>query len=245
VNRAATVDTGSLYERIRREFTSLVVGLSDAELQMRVAATPAWSVRDVFAHVIGIATDLNEQRFPELDDDGSAWTDAQVARSADLTLRDLLAEWEREAPRFEEGLRAFGYEFGSHFVADLHAHYQDVRNALGLSAESDELTVAVALDHYLGFLHDLLVAHGWWTLEVVVGSDVRRLGVDGRCRARVSAVPFELLRALSGRRSARQIRALDWRGDVDAFVQFMQTSLGPGYSLPEADDVSVVSRRTR
>lgn len=236
MTRAETVDTGDLYERNRREFVGTALALSDARLQIRVPATPAWTVRDVLAHVVGIASDLNAQRFPASDDvGGAAWTDGQVARGSRRTIDDLVAEWDREAVLFEDGLRAFGYEFGSHFVADLHAHYQDVRNALGLTAETDELTVAVALDHYLGFVNDLLVADGWGRLEVVVGSDVRHVGGEGRCRARVSAPPFELLRAVSGRRSERQIRALDWHGDVDDFVRFMQTSLGGGYSLPEAD----------
>ena len=106
---------------------------------------------------------------------------------------------------------------------------------LGLTAARDEITVAVALDHYLGFVNDLLVAGGWGTLEVVAGNEVRRLGGKGRCRARVVAPPFDLLRALSGRRSERQLRVLEWRGDVDAFVGFLQTSLGRGYSLRETD----------
>jgi hypothetical protein len=51
----------------------------------------------------------------------------------------------------------------------------------------------------------------------------------------VSAHPFEVLRVVSARRSERQIRALDWEGDVDDFVAFMRTMLGGGYALPESD----------
>ena len=231
----ATVDTGRVYQRIRHDFVAAVLGLSEAQRQIRVPATPAWSVRNVLAHVVGIASDLNAQRFPASDDlGGTAWTDSQVARGRGRTTADLVAEWEREAATFEDGLRAFGYEFGSHFVADLHAHYQDVRSALGLTAETDQLTVAVALDHYIGFVDGLLTANNWGELEVVTGTETRYLG-RGRRRARLRARPFELLRALSGRRSEHQIRALEWHGDVDEFVGFMRANLGNGYALRERD----------
>ena len=126
--RAETVDTGALYERTRREFVAILVGVDDEKLQMQVPATPAWSVRDVLAHVVGLATDLNAQRFPEPDDiQGTAWTTSQVERGRGRMLGELVAEWDREGPTFADGLRAFGYETGSHFLADLHAHHQDVR----------------------------------------------------------------------------------------------------------------------
>jgi hypothetical protein len=234
--RAADVDTGSLYERTRREFITLAVALSHEQLQLQVPATPAWSVRDVLAHVVGLAADLNAQRFPEPDDfGGAAWSAMQVERSRGLTLGEVIAEWDREAPGFEAGLRAFGYETGSHFVADLHAHYQDVRSAVGLPADADELTVAVALDHYLGYLDELLTGAAWGTLDVVADAESRQLGAHGQHRARVRAQPFELLRAVSARRSPRQIRALDWEGDVDDLLALMQSSFTGGYSLPEAD----------
>jgi Mycothiol maleylpyruvate isomerase N-terminal domain. len=234
--RADGVDTGDLYERTRRELIVTVAALSDEQLQLRVPASPAWSVRDVLAHVVGLAADLNAQRLPAPDDvGGTAWTDAQVERSRRRALSEVIAEWDREAAPFEDGLRAFGYEMGSHFVADLHAHYQDVRNAVGLPADADELTVAVALDHYLGYLDELLTGAGWGTLDVDAGGESRHLGAHGAHQARVRAQPFELLRAVSMRRSVRQIRALDWDGDVDGLLQLLQSSLTGGYALPDAD----------
>ena len=235
VTRAAGIDTGSLYERTRREFIATLIGLSDEQLQIRVPATPAWSVRDVLAHVVGLAADLNAQRFPAPDDDGTVWTNAQVQRSRDLTLTEVIAEWGRQAVRFEDGLRAFGYEFGSHFVADLYVHYQDVRTAVGLGPDADGLTVAVALDHYLRYLSELLVTHCWGTLEIAAGQETRSLGGNGRHHACLTAEPWELLRAVSGRRSDRQLRALDWSGDVDDLLALLQAGLTGGYALPETD----------
>ena len=49
----------------------------------------------------------------------------------------------------------------------------------------------------------------------------------------MTAVPFELLRSLSARRSASQLRALAWEGEGDAFVAWFGGALHGGYHLPE------------
>jgi len=215
-----------------------VLALPEEQLHAQVPATPAWSVRDVLAHVVGLVVDLNAERFPAVDDPGGAeWGRLQVERTRGLTRQDLIAEWDREAPKFEDGLRAFGYEMGSHFLADLYVHVQDVRIAIGSSPDRDELTIAVALDHYTGFISELLAADGWGTLEVVAGDEVRTLGCTGRHRARLSTEPSELLRVVSGRRSAEQIRALDWGGDADSLIARLQTVLTGAYSIPEPDHI--------
>jgi len=41
---------------------------------------------------------------------------------------------------------------------------------------------------------------------------------EGEPAAAVAGTPFELLRAITGRRSETQIRKLRWDGDVDTFV---------------------------
>ncbi|MGB8859710.1 MAG: maleylpyruvate isomerase N-terminal domain-containing protein [Ilumatobacteraceae bacterium] len=236
--RAVSVDAGDVYERVRRAMVATVGKLSAEQLTTHVPATPEWRVRDVLAHVVGLATDLNAQQFPAGDDVGGvAWGAAQVATRRDLPLADLVDEWAREAPTFEDGLRLFGYGEGCHFVADLHAHHQDVRGALGLSRDDDPLAVAVALDHYLGFVHEMLRDAVWGTLEVCAGNETRLLGTDGGSyRAVVTGSAFEVLRAFSARRSAAQIRRLRWHGDVDALLALMEQGFSGGYSIP-VDDV--------
>jgi hypothetical protein len=184
--RAATIETGDLYERTKGKFIATIEALSDEKLQVQVPATPDWSVRDALAHVVGLAADLNAQRFPTSDDvGGEVWTALQVERGRGRTLGEVITEWDREAPPFEDGLRVFGYETGSHFVADLYAHYQDVRHAIGLPADTGEPTVRVALDHYLGFVDEILIEAGWGTLDVVVGEKlvtlVRRDSIRRDC----------------------------------------------------------------
>ena len=45
-----------------------------------------------------------------------------------------------------------------------------------------------------------------------------------------------MLRTFSARRSAAQIRALRWRGDVDSLLALLESLFSDAYSIP-ADDV--------
>ena len=182
--RAATVDCGARYEAARGRFVTLVEGLGEDELAAMVPATPDWSVRDVLAHVVGIAADLNTGDLSSVDPD--TWTATQVASRRSRSIGEIVAEWDREAPTFEDGLRLFGYEIGSHFVGDLHAHLQDVRAALGLPPDRDERTVRVALDFYLDSWDHELVASSLGAVRVEADGEVRVVG-GGEVVASVTA----------------------------------------------------------
>ena len=57
---------------------------------------------------------------------------------------------------------------------------------------------------------------------------------DGDPAASVEGTAFDLLRSMTGRRSANQIRSLDWDGDADLFVPAFE--FGP-FTFPVADIV--------
>jgi uncharacterized protein (TIGR03083 family) len=235
-HRSATVDAGAVYEGIRQRFVSVVASLTPDQVVGRVPATPDWSVGDVLAHVVGITADLNRQHFPHSDDiGGSQWAGEQVDSRRSCGMATIVREWDREAAGFEDGLRAFGYEVGSHFVADLFAHYSDVRHAIGLTPDPDRVAVEVSLDHYLGFVDDLMKRSTWGVCELTAGGTTWHLGSPGLHHATVHAQPFELLRAVSARRSLRQVRALDWTGQADELLDLMQRGFTGGYSFPNAD----------
>ncbi len=224
------IDPGDVYERTKHAFVVTVTG---SDVDHVVPATPAWTVRDVLAHVIGLSADLNAQRFPDPDDDGGvAWSAQQVASRHGRPLSELTAEWDRESPPFAEGLRLFGYDFGAHFAADLHAHHQDVRQALGAPRDDDPLTVAVALDHYLGFLGEQLATMDWGSMTATTEGGTRQVGNTGSHHVSIETTAFEVLRAVSGRRSLDQIRALPWHGDVDALLAVLPSVYVGGYCLP-------------
>lgn len=221
------VDCGAVYERQRRELLSLLRDAPENRLAVRVAATPEWSVLDVVAHVTGIAADLNAGHFATGDPD--AWTAAQVAARRGRSLAEVAAEWDAAASAFEDGLRLFGYEVGSHFVGDLVQHASDVRHALGLPRVADEEAILVALDFYADSFHQTLLELGGGAADLEAGSECWRAG-SGAVVVTVRAPAYELLRALGGRRSDAQLRALDWQGEVDRVLPVMSR-----YPVPAAD----------
>ncbi|HKE75106.1 MAG TPA: maleylpyruvate isomerase N-terminal domain-containing protein [Acidimicrobiales bacterium] len=227
------VDCGLIYERLRRRLMATVRSLDDDALALTVPATPAWSVRDAVAHVIGVAHDLNAQRFDTTDPD--AWTARQVRERRETAIDDLEVEWDHEAPRFEEGLRLLGYGVGSHFVGDLLQHVADIHHAVGLEPIGDAEALVVGLDFYLDSCHQALVAHDRGSLGVQATDQPRdrwTLGA-GREVATLDATRYELFRALGGRRSRRQIRAMAWTGDVDAVAGVLTSYPPPIHDLIE------------
>lgn len=129
----------------------------------------------------------------------------------------------------------FGDAVGGHFVADLYTHLNDVLHALGRPPEIDEVVIEVALDHYLGFVGEMLDASEWGIVELCSERSRWQLGTAGLRRAELSGSAFELLRVFSARRSIRQIRALHWTGDIDALLVLLDRGFQDGYTLPMLD----------
>jgi uncharacterized protein (TIGR03083 family) len=223
------VDPAALYRAERQAFASFLRERTAAEIATVVPATPAWNVHDVLAHVVGIAADLNAQRF---DPDSDAWTDEQTRSRRLHSIDDLVAEWDREGPPFESGLRVFGYQFGAHFLADLVQHVSDVHAALGRPPARDDLAIGVALDFLLASFEETLEQNHAGAVEVHVDGEHWRLGA-GPVRASVTAARFELFRTLGGRRTLTEVCALSWTGDVDAIVGLVSRYPPPTHTLPE------------
>ncbi len=225
------VDCGELYEAERRKFVELERSCDADARATVVPATPAWTVHDVLSHVVGIAVDLNAGSYGSTADP-DAWTAAQIDARRDSTVDELAAEWDREAPQFEEGLRLLGYEIGSHFVGDLLQHEADVHHALGLPHDADDLALAVALDFYLISFEQTLDADGAGAVEIAVGDESWTVGT-GTPVAALRADRFELFRALGGRRTEAEIGALSWRGDAAAIIPRLSRYPMPSASLGE------------
>ena len=221
-------DPPALYDDLRRAFTKFMAGRSHEELVTHVPATPEWTVADVLAHLVGIPADLNHGRFPN-PANPEAWTAEQVEVRRGQPVAALAAEWDAEAPTFMDGLRAFGYAFGSHYLGDLLHHVADVRHALGMTAPGDDEILVVALDFYLESFDETLREAGAGTVELRTGGEMFTAG-DGPVIAALEGPRYEVFRALGGRRSERQIRNMKWTGDVDGVVPIVSR-----YPLPERD----------
>jgi uncharacterized protein (TIGR03083 family) len=171
----------------RERSIALLRSVSDVQASTPVATCPGWTVREVACHLFGVCDDLLHSRLTDIGSD--AWTDAQVRRQDAKSLGEILDEWEGSAARFDELVPLIPEPSNLQLVMDQVNHEQDLRLALDLPGAQDALAVSIGTEFLLLLLR---------RRDPAFADEVR------------AAVPsdFELLRALSGRRSAAQLEAL-------------------------------------
>jgi hypothetical protein len=105
-------------------------------------------------------------------------------------------------------------------VADIAVHEHDIRSALGAGGARGSATVDDALQTGMLALDRRLRSHGLGALEVNGGESSWLLGArpGSGTGATVAAEPFELFRALFGRRSPAQVARFSWTGDSQPYI---------------------------
>jgi uncharacterized protein (TIGR03083 family) len=192
----------------------LLAGLDETALAAQVPACPAWTVRDVLAHVTGVAADAaggtyfsgaadawSDIRLAAARDE---WTAGQVQSRRDRPVEALLAEWAGWAATLEPVLAGTAPALPgspgwlvSAPVADLAVHLHDVRGALRQPGDRDAPVTGLGLRIYARWLGQ------------------------------------RLDQALSGRRSLGQVRALGWDGDPEPYLDLFAPYPMPASPLVE------------
>jgi hypothetical protein len=103
-------------------------------------------------------------------------------------------------------------------VTDVGVHHHDLRGALNKPGERDSLTTGLSLRSYVQGMRLASAFKGIPTLRIVAGTRTWETG-DGEPQATLTADPFELARAAAGRRSPEQLRAYQWDGDPEPFLE--------------------------
>ncbi|HKR67356.1 MAG TPA: maleylpyruvate isomerase N-terminal domain-containing protein [Streptosporangiaceae bacterium] len=116
------IDLARLYRETRLRVMNLVAGLTDPELDIRTPACPAWTVRDIVAHLTAIPEDAASGRLKGIPTD--EFTAGQVARLGGLPVAEVLARWAAAAADFEAAIAA--HEVWP-AVIDVASHEQDIR----------------------------------------------------------------------------------------------------------------------
>ena len=212
-------------------------------------ACPAWTVRDVLAHVTGVTADAAGGTY--FSGAADAWSDIRLAAARDewtagqvLSRRDrpvdaLLAEWAGWAATLEPILAGTVPPLPgspawlvSAPVADLAVHLHDVRGALRQPGDRDAPVTGLGLRIYARWLGQRLDQAGRPALRLRVAGRERVEG-SGQPVAALAADAFELFRALSGRRSLGQVRALGWDGDPEPYLDLFAPYPMPASPLAE------------
>jgi uncharacterized protein (TIGR03083 family) len=227
-----TSDPWTLYSTTRDRFIALVRPLTEEQAGQTVPLTPGWTIAEVVAHVCGLNADVAAGMREGLGTDER--TAHQVATRAGRSVAELCDEWLGHAEAMRRAIDEDGF-FGRRLSADLVVHLHDVLHALGAPIDRDDEATVSGGRTYAARIPDRLVADAGvaLTIELSDGSRFEPTGpaVSGLPAVVLRATPYDFLRSVTGRRSRRQVEALDWTGDptpvLDCFCPY-----GP---LPSTD----------
>ena len=102
------------YQETYKAIGGILDALSDGQLATVIPACPAWTVRDLVAHMTGTAADAITARFPLVNAHGpwaerqaviDAFTAEQVAARKDMTIDEVRGEWAGHVPVLVNMLR--------------------------------------------------------------------------------------------------------------------------------------------
>lgn len=204
---------GDAYTGIRQRVNELLAG---ADGSVAVPACPAWTVKDVLAHVAGVVDDILAGRLDGVATD--PWTEAQVVARRDASLEDVLAEWNEKAPQVEAIVDGFGAP-GRQLVFDTVTHEHDLRGALGRPGAEDSDAVALGSSFIIPGFVSVVAQQGLPPIVIeAADGETWTSAPDEPPAARLRSSRFDLVRAFSGRRSLEQVQAMDWDGDATAYL---------------------------
>lgn len=228
-------DLPDVYDSTRKEITAFISGLSDADLQSRVPATPDWTIKDIVAHLSGDVAYVNEGDFPREffaafgEPAGviklNEWTSKMVAERSSMTLDEIIEEWETGTSKLLEGWRSgimphdLPIFAANVLVTDIAVHQQDIYGALGLVRDRDSAALRIGTTGYIVSMSWRLQPAGIAPLLFDLG-DKTRATSEGEPGATVRTTRFEFFRALSGRRTPDQIKNFEWQGDPEPYIPY-------------------------
>jgi hypothetical protein len=196
------------YRELRARVSELVRASDPSALDAIAPATPEWRVRDILAHMSGVNTDIVNGNLSGVATD--AWTDAQVATRRDWAVSEMLDEWDTNGSVVEANAAMLGSAAGQ-WVSAACTHEHDMRHARGAPGARDSDAVAIAFRWGTNVLGDGLDRQGTPGLRVETEAGGTVVG-RGEPRATVRVDRFELIRAMTGRRSVAQMEAYGWEG---------------------------------
>lgn len=213
------------YADARARVFTLVAGLSDDQTAVNVPGTPRWTVRELVSHMVGGPSDLLAGNLDGAG--GSAWTQAQVDARRERCVADLLEEWSGMIEPLDAAIRTGQVPAPVSF--DVITHEQDLRGAIGAEPLRDPRAVGFVTGGFADRVDRVVAEAGLPPLEIRDPGGSWSAGCAGGVIAQASE--FEWFRALTGRRSGRQVSGFAWSADPSPYLDLL-SPFGP---LREAD----------
>ena len=235
---------GAAYEDGLRRLGSIVEKLTPKQLESVVPACPEWTVRELLAHLVGVAGDSCQGRFfaqapdawhdERIAEHREQWTAGHVESRAGQEVTTLLEQLRRDGEAFVAALRSgrgpatqVPAWMLSAPVADLAVHLDDLREALDIGMRPHSLISQTGFDLYLRWLSARLRSRSLPAVRLTDGQHEWVAG-DGEAHTSVHADRHDLFRMITGRRSAAWISSLRWDGDSSTYLEVISP-----YPLPD------------
>lgn len=218
---------GEAYAATRKSIVALVDDLDEEQARARVPACPAWTVRDVVAHLSGVAVDVSKGNLEGVGSED--WTQRQLDERRDMSIGELLLEWDEVADQIVGALDYFPKGAASLYVGDTVTHEHDIRLPLDKPGDRDAPAVELAVDGYVRWLGRRLRERDMPPVRVVARSRGWVAGKEEPALEVEAPTVFDLLRALTGRRTRGEIAAFRWSADPEPYLDVFSM-----YGMPAA-----------
>ena len=191
------------YRHVRGNVTELLSGATRADGDAVVPACPEWTMRDLLAHLVCVAT----AAIGKLSGGLSA-----ASSSMGMDVPALLARWNELGREVDLLLTGAEGRHGNILVMDAFTHELDIRYALGAELPAEHPAFARSFTVLANGFAAAVSDHGLPALRLSTGGTQWTVG-DGEPEATLTATRYDLYRSLAGRRSHHQITALGWDRD--------------------------------
>ncbi|GMR02683.1 MAG: hypothetical protein BMS9Abin20_1028 [Acidimicrobiia bacterium] len=229
---------GCMYaESYTRAYNRIVALMEGKDPGVVVPACPDWSATDVIRHLAGLSVDITSGLFEGFASDD--WTDAQVSARADMSLEEVIAEWSSvidEAASLLDDLESLGLPdrvpsalgvtsikaIAPMAISDILHHEFDLRNAYEDASGRDLMDIHFAAAGHARSVRGAFAAHDLPTIRIVSTDSGMSWDIGhNEPVAVLEASSFEIMRAIGGRRTKGEMRAMGWEGDPEPFLDAM------------------------
>lgn len=223
-------DLTAIWNQTRNRIAALVAGLADSAAGDTVATAPGVTVRDIVAHLAATAAMASETPDELL---RGPISPPQRGATTDFSLTELVAAWDKAAT-VACGQVDSNPDLAFLLITDAAMCEHDLRTTFDIPGARDDIAVKVALDELSGRFSDRAESAGLPPLRVTVEQWGTIIG-NGKAISCVVADRFEFVRAMSGRRSAAEIRRWNWGVDPDPYLPVISETALPVNEIHERD----------